>query len=228
MPSQWLYKLVKKSILKDFPITVINNGVDTTVFKPLDKEKLRKKYGADNKKKVISFISHGGVKNPWKGGEYMVEIINKLQENYDILFLEIGTDDKNIIKKNNWWKIPFISDPRKINELLNLSDVFLFTSIAENFPLVLLEAQSAGIPVVTFDVGGACEIVRHMQTGYVSKFKDVADTVLGVEKVLNDYSLSLEMRKNSRERVLKMFSQDIQTSKFLKLFRKAINEFKAQ
>ena len=39
-PSQWLANLVKESYLKDYPVKVINNGIDLTVFKPTPSEDL--------------------------------------------------------------------------------------------------------------------------------------------------------------------------------------------
>ena len=43
-PSQWLADLTRESFLKDYPVKVINNGIDLSVFKPT-KSDFRKKYG---------------------------------------------------------------------------------------------------------------------------------------------------------------------------------------
>ncbi len=225
VPSLWLYNLAKQSILKNFEISVIPNAVDTNVIKPLEKETLRKKYGIDQKKKVISFISHGGLKNKWKGGEYMQKALAILGKKYDLLFLEIGVKGSQVEKQPNCWKIPFTSDRKILNEYLNLSDVFLFTSLAENFPLVLLEAQSAGIPVVTFDVGGSKEIVNHLSTGYVAGYKDIEDTVKGVCSILDDEKLHDKYAKNARINVLEKFTLEQQRGRYIKLYKEAIDEF---
>lgn len=225
VPSEWLYSKVKKSVLKNFDLTLINNGVDQDNIYPLDKVQLRKKYGIDNDKKVISFISHGGLKNKWKGGIYMEEVISRLSFEYAIIFLEIGTKDKEVLKKGNHWKIPFIEDREELNEYLNLSDIFLFTSIAENFPLVLLEAQSAGIPTVTFDVGGSKEIVKHLKTGYVSRYKDVEDTIKGVKSIFEDESLARRYSINARKNVIDNFTLEKQAKEYIKLYERAIDDY---
>ena len=44
-PSEWLANLVRNSFLKEYPVTVIHNGIDTTIFKPrlFEAQELRKK-----------------------------------------------------------------------------------------------------------------------------------------------------------------------------------------
>ena len=49
-PSQWLADLVKESYLKEYPVKVINNGIDLSVFKPTESD-FRKKYGIGKKYK---------------------------------------------------------------------------------------------------------------------------------------------------------------------------------
>ena len=47
-PSEWLAGLVKESYLKDYPVKVINNGIDLNVFKPTESD-FREKYALENK-----------------------------------------------------------------------------------------------------------------------------------------------------------------------------------
>ena len=73
-PSEWLANLVKQSFLKEYPIKVINNGIDLTVFKPTESN-FRDKYGLQGKKIVL------GVASGWtyrKGLDVFVELFQKL------------------------------------------------------------------------------------------------------------------------------------------------------
>jgi glycosyltransferase involved in cell wall biosynthesis len=47
------------------------------------------------------------------------------------------------------------------------SDIFVFTSSHESFGLVLAEAIASGLPVLSSRVGGAEDIIRHGETGYI-------------------------------------------------------------
>ena len=51
-PSHWLAGLVKESFLKDYPITVIHNGIDSNIFKPMPSD-IREKYHFEVKKIVL-------------------------------------------------------------------------------------------------------------------------------------------------------------------------------
>ena len=55
-PSKWLANLVKESYLKDYQVKVINNGVDTDVFKPTPSD-FRKKYNLKDKKIILGVAS---------------------------------------------------------------------------------------------------------------------------------------------------------------------------
>ena len=55
-PSKWLKKEVEKSYLKDYPIEVINNGVDTNVFKPTQSN-IKQLCGIEDKKVILGVSS---------------------------------------------------------------------------------------------------------------------------------------------------------------------------
>ena len=69
-PSQWLADLVKQSYLKEYPVQVINNGIDLTVFKPTEST-FRAKYHLENKY-IILGVSLGW--NYKKGLDVFVEL----------------------------------------------------------------------------------------------------------------------------------------------------------
>lgn len=51
-PSIWLADIVKQSFLKDYPIEVINNGIDLEVFKPISSD-FKQKYHIPDKKSIV-------------------------------------------------------------------------------------------------------------------------------------------------------------------------------
>ncbi|MDG1950464.1 MAG: glycosyltransferase family 4 protein, partial [bacterium] len=73
-------------------------------------------------------------------------------------------------------------------------DVFVNTSLYEGFPYVLLEAGSAGIPVVATSVGGVPELINDGETGYLVRMSPESVSAgieralqgAGVERVLKD------------------------------------------
>ena len=79
--------------------------------------------------------------------------------------------------------------------------MLIFPSIAENCPLVVLEAIACGTPVIAFNTGGVSELVEHMKTGDVAEYKNPADLANGVELFLHDDVLRAKAGILARERV---------------------------
>lgn len=82
-PSQWLADLTRESFLSDYPVTVINNQIDTTVFCPT-KCDFREKHHIQDKKMVL------GVANVWherKGLRDIILLAHMLDESYQIVLV---------------------------------------------------------------------------------------------------------------------------------------------
>ena len=218
-PSEWLGKLVSQSVLKDRPLRVINNGIDTELFKPRDKSKLRQKLGIPVNKKVILFLASGGTDDPRKGWQFAEAVVKKFSQNDKVLFLSVG-GSKEDRPGSGLWFIPGTRDRTKIAEIFSLSDIFLFPSLAENFPLTVLESMACGTPVVGFDAGGVKEEIEHLKTGYVAKRKDAEDLYQGVEHVLNLKKHDLDkMRQQCIKRVAENFTTEKMTDQYLSLYQ---------
>jgi glycosyltransferase involved in cell wall biosynthesis len=70
-PSQWLADLVKQSFLKDYPVKVIHNGIDLSVFRPIEND-FRQKYHCEEKKVILGVAFGWGAR---KGLDVFVELI---------------------------------------------------------------------------------------------------------------------------------------------------------
>ncbi|KKQ57712.1 MAG: Glycosyl transferase group 1 [Parcubacteria group bacterium GW2011_GWA2_38_13] len=222
VPSQWLYNLVKKSILKHQPLTLIYNGIDTDTYYPKDKKSTREKLGLPLDKKIIMFSSKAGKKFIRKGWDYAEKIIEDHRLDDTILFLCIGGKESESIRKNIKY-IPYISDPHLLAEYYSASDVLIFTSIAENCPLTVLEAMACGLPVLAFATGGIPELIVHKKTGYVAEYKNKNDLQAGFEYLITmPQDKSNSMTEECRKRVVRNFSLPNMTQQYLNLYQKIL------
>ncbi|NTW16920.1 MAG: glycosyltransferase, partial [Syntrophaceae bacterium] len=154
-PSKWLFDTVKETYLKDYPINVINNGVDLNVFKQR-KSVFRLQYGLEGKYIILGVAS---IWNERKGYQYFVDISRKL--NADERVVLVGVDERlisrlprgiiGILKTNN---------PLELAEIYSASDVFINPTLEDNFPTTNLEALACGTPVITFNSGGSPECLN--------------------------------------------------------------------
>ncbi len=145
--------------------------------------------------------------------------------NFNIELLIIGEIDKEKFKDLNI-DIKFlkrVNSDYKLNKLYNYSDILLFTSRQDNLPNVVLEAQSAGLPVVSFNTGGLKDIIRNNYNGYLCKSFDQNDFAKKVIKLINNKSLRLKFSINSRKYALKNLNYKKIGKEYLYYFKKGLN-----
>ena len=139
---------------------VINNAVDMEKFKPNNEElngdiaDIKKKFNLNN----CLVLGHIGRFNEQKNHEFIVQIIDKLKDrdiNFKFLFIGDGELKEKIfteIKNKNLQEYVVDLGLRdNINQWLNVMDLLIFPSLYEGLPVVLVEAQSVGLPCIIAD-----------------------------------------------------------------------------
>lgn len=153
-PSQWLADLVKQSFLKDYPVRVIHNGIDLTVFKPTESI-FREKYGIPENKFILLGVAFGWGKR--KGLDVFTELSMRLDlEKYQIVL--VGTDD--MVDKqlpDSIVSIHRTQNQKELAEIYSAADLFVNPTREEVLGLVNIEALACGTPGVTFNTGGSPE-----------------------------------------------------------------------
>ncbi len=223
-PSKWLADKTKESIIKDKPISVIYNGIDTSIFKPRNKQECRRSLGLPLDKQIILIVAKGGASNPWKGGNYAQDAIRAFTGDSRAFFVDLGGDtgqNNNLLKT-----VGYVNDQTILARYYSAADMLLYPSIADNCPLVVLEAQACGLPIVSFNTGGIPELVDHQKTGYIAQYKDVDDLITGIQWILSrspaEYATISEA---AIAKISSNFSLEKMTGQYLSLYKKEIENF---
>ena len=152
-PSGWLAGLVRQSYLKDYPVKVIHNGIDSAVFCPVDSD-FRKQYHCEDRFVLL------GVAFDWdyrKGLDVFVELSKRLPQRFRIVL--VGTNEE--LDKSLPESIISIHRTASVQELAQIytaADLFVTPTREDNYPTVNMEALACGTPVLTFRSGGSPEI----------------------------------------------------------------------
>jgi glycosyltransferase involved in cell wall biosynthesis len=104
-------------------------------------------------------------------------------------------------------KVIFLGDREDVEEILAESDIFVLPSRWEGFPLTVLEAMRAGLPVVASDVGGVAEAVIEDYTGYLFAPKDGHTLRTRIDKLLRDEVLRGDLGCNGERRCQALFTR---------------------
>jgi glycosyltransferase involved in cell wall biosynthesis len=133
------------------------------------------------------------------------------RDDLEALAREWGVDDRVQI-------VGWSDDARRY---LPAFDVFVLPSRFEGFPLVVLEAMLARLPVVATRVGSVAEAVADGETGFLVEPGDVHRLVGCVRELLRDASLRERMGERGRAVALRRFSAHTMADAFERLYEAA-------
>lgn len=157
-PSKWLATLVKKSYLKNYRVEVINNGIDTTIFKPTNSD-FRKTHNLENKKMIL------GVASVWdrrKGLSDFIKLSRILDDSYKIVL--VGLSKKQIKSlPSNIIGITRTENQQELAGLYSTTDIFFNPTYEDNYPTVNIEAIACGASVITYNTGGSPEFIDFLK-----------------------------------------------------------------
>ena len=154
-PSEWLAGLVKQSFLKDYPVTVINNGIDLNIFRPVESS-FRRDHGIGPHEYMLLGVAFGWGEQ--KGLDVFIRLARQLPEKYRIVL--VGTDE-TVDKKlpENIISIHRTGSQQELAEIYSAADLFVNPTREDTYPTVNMEALACGTPVITFNTGGSPEII---------------------------------------------------------------------
>lgn len=136
---------------------VINNGVDTTMFKysTLRRKETRKRLDVKEDEKVIL---HVGAFRLQKNHQFLIRVFNKYHKknpNSKLFLVGVGELQEeiklNVEQLGIGDSVCFLGIRQDIPDLLSASDCFVFPSFYEGFPIALIEAETSGIHCVVSD-----------------------------------------------------------------------------
>lgn len=182
-PSRWLADCVKRSpLLGRFPVEVIPNFLDTTVFFPEDINYAKKHYGIDPNKKIILFGALNATKDRLKGFDKLKESLQLIPVNSDTELAVFGSERRDISSLHGF-KVHYfghISNDKELRILYSAADVMVVPSLQEVFGQTATEAMSCGTPVVAFGATGLLDIISHKANGYLAEPFSAEDLARGI------------------------------------------------
>lgn len=215
-PSQWLANLVQKSFLNEYPVKVINNGIDLDIFRPKVGD-FKKKFNLDGKFIIL------GVASVWdrrKGLKYFVELADKVSNDEAVVLVGLSEKQISQIPKN----IIGITRTNNVEELVDIyssADVFVNPTLEDNFPTTNLEALACGTPVVTFDTGGSPESIDEI-SGSIVYEKDSISLYQTIQAIKNKRIENIS--QYCTETAMKHYNKAIKFNEYIDLYRNKVKK----
>lgn len=212
--SNWLAGIVSRSILSKFPVRVIQNGIDISLFQPVQNT-IRAKYSIPTDKMLILSVMNGYDKE--KG----IEEINKIAETNQYAVMVVGLS-KNQTKglSRNIINVGRTNNQAELASYYSAADVFLNPTYNDTFPTTNMEALACGTPVITYRTGGSPEIIDQ-KTGIVVEKGDYGDLLNAINTVFEN---GKEKYTNAcRKRAVEKFNKSDRFVDYIKLYDEILN-----
>lgn len=220
VPTQWMKDMAEKSSLfGKSRIELIPNGLDLTLFYPLDKPAARKILNINPGKKVILYGAYKAVQNPRKGFYLLVEALEKIFLNHSseyevIVFGSNGND----IKTNFPVRFLGFLHDHSLQIAYSAADVMIVPSLEEAFGQTVSEAMACGTPVVAFTHTGPAGIVDHLKNGYLAQHGNAEDLAKGIEWILEDSYRNRDLLENARKKAVGFYDIGTVAKQYAQLY----------
>ena len=200
-PSQYLRQLFIENGFPAEKIRYCRYGLDTGRLAGIEQEKLSQAPVKTTSRDLR--VGYMGQVLPHKGVDVLVEAFRQLENpeaslsihgvmgrdpSYDRRLQHLAANDHRIRFAG-----PYM--PEELPAILLGLDVVVVPSIwLENSPLIIMEAQAAGLPVITTNLGGMAEMIRHDQDGLLFERKNVNDLANQLRRLQNEPGLLARLK----------------------------------
>lgn len=194
-PSEWMAGWIRESFFKNYPIKVVNNGIDLNLFSYRQPHKeIFGKYHINKDKKILL-----GVASVWearKGLNDLLGLAEIISAEYQIIVVGVSKKQKKGLPTN----VIGIERTEKIEELVELysmAHIFINPSLEESFSLVTVEAIACGTPAIVLDTSAVKELIcenngivlnKHKAQDYVNAIKELENRKLSRNEIMQTAS----------------------------------------
>jgi len=223
-PSRWLANLVAEACDGRCRIEVIPNGIDTTLFHPVNRLQARKELGLPQDKKVVLFAAAKPSERR-KGITYFFEALKYVQADNWMPLAAGGAVDfaKWVPQGVEVRQLGYVKGAEVMAKVYSAADLYCITSLADNFPTTVLESMACGTPVVGFAVGGIPEQVTE-ECGQLVSLGDAKALGQSITNLLNGDTKRKTMGELCRKRVEQEYNLQLFIERHLALYRELVGK----
>jgi glycosyltransferase involved in cell wall biosynthesis len=205
-------------------VKTIYTGIDTELYKPNNLHKLRKEFNISEDTIVIGIVA---VLRAAKRHKDLIEAVSKIDRDVKLVIVGDGPQRENlenlIKEKHLEDKVIMTGQRNDVPEILSDFDIFVLPSQEEALGTSILEASSAGVPVIGSKVGGIPECVREDKNGLLFEAMNVEDLKEKLLELIDNKEKLDFYKQNAR----KFIEENFSVEKMVKETESLYDELKA-
>jgi glycosyltransferase involved in cell wall biosynthesis len=211
--------------MRDWPVSVVPNAIDTELYQPIDKALARKLLRINGEGPLVLFGAGGSNRDSRKGFDLLQLALDDLRGEIPGLQLVVLGECAPREPVDLGFPVHYagqLHDDISLSLFYSAADVVVVPSRQETFSLVSAEAHACGTPVVAFDATALPGIIEHGKTGYLAKPFDAADLARGIQWVLEDTDRRKALGARSRQVAVERFSFPVVAEQYLGVYNAAV------
>lgn len=218
----------KAKAFVDREIHIIPNGIDTNLFKPMERNEALAEFlkVEGQRSKVVGFVGELREKKGQIPLQFAYAQVNKRKPATLLIVGEVrsGADEQAWAEfrgaipdcqVNVTGQIPH----KDLPAYYSLMDVFVHPSLRDGMPNALLEAMACGLPVVATPVGGAVDVIQDGKNGVLARVNDADNLAERILQLLDDAEKRAALGKNARESIIDRFTPEKELQANLDVYR---------
>ena len=226
--SHWLAEIARRSPIAKAcgGVRVIPPGIDTTVFKPQDKNLCRKHLDLPADAFVIvtggASLTDANKNVPW--------LLEQLSHSPDLGTVIVLAFGEGSVPVPDGLNVRFTGGLRNRHDLARLfaaGDVFVSASLMETYGLTLVEAMACATPVVAFRTGGIPESAPDGQVALLCELHDGSALLAAIERLKMSRQLRYELGNAGSSLALTRNSKGQFAAEFVDIYRDCVRSARA-
>lgn len=203
---------------------IIPNGIQP--FEPtgtLTRQHLLDELGIPNEVKLIGSVGRLWPQKRTKDLIWAAELLKAARDDTHLLLIGDGPRRDALLRFRNEVhiadRVHFLGEREDVRELLPLLDCFWLASGYEGQSNAIMEAMTAGLPVVASDIPGNRDLVVPEKTGYLVPIGDSAEMARKTQLIIDDADRTAQFGEAGRNRMREEFSVDRMVERHAELYR---------
>ena len=217
--SNWLKGEVEKSFLKERPIHMIYNWIDTYKFREIHDETIYNRYGIDRNKKILLSVSAFWDDKTTRFRDAL-RLAKILPDQYQLVL--IGRKKTKGELLSNMVHIDYVNGTEELSKLYTAALVFIGFSVEDTFGKVFAESMLCGTPAIVFNSTACPEVVGSV--GYAVRPHDVKE-ILDKIKIIDDNGKEFYSQR-CIDHVTSCFDYKTNVGQYLYIYQQIIKEEK--
>ncbi len=216
-------KYARKIGIPNRKIQITPTGIALTAQTP--EKDIREIFEIDSNDKIVLFV---GLHNKRKGIDLIIKTANLLK-NENVIFICVGDGPERINSMNlasNLGlekKILFVGNRLDVHNFYNQADIFFLPSRGEGLAGVLMEAMVYKVPIVSSNIAGTSDLIKHMENGFLCEIEDYRCYANSIKHLLQDDKLRKKFQENGVKCIKEKFHWDKNIKNFERIYQKNKN-----